>query len=73
MSISCQYCRQKIEKNSEMKSFVFSLGNIVNGQFIEKETLYYHMECLSNDKLGKNKNVVAYSNCNSNYILLIYK
>jgi len=55
MSISCQYCKQKIEKNSERNPFVFSLGNLVNGQFIEKETLYYHMECLSYDKLCKKK------------------
>ena len=59
MSISCQFCNQKINDSNVNKPIVFSLGELVNGEFLEKETLYYHIECLNNDKSYKRKKKVA--------------
>ena len=55
MSISCQSCRQKINENEKNLAFVFSLGELVNGVFLEKETFHYHLECLNNCKSYKRK------------------
>ncbi len=59
MLISCQFCRQKIETNGRDKSFVFGLGDLINGEFYEKETYYYHLECLNTIKSSKRKKKVA--------------
>ena len=50
MSISCQFCRQKIGKDDINRAFVFSFGDVVDGKFIERETQYYHADCLNNSK-----------------------
>ena len=50
MLTSCQNCRQRIDEKGETKPFVISLGDLVNGEFSEKETYYYHVECLNNYK-----------------------
>ena len=59
MSISCEFCRQKIDENGMSKPLVFSLGDLVNGEFLEKETHYYHMECLNNNKICKRKKKIT--------------
>ncbi len=55
MSISCQSCKQKINKDDKNQIFVFSLGEFINGEFLERETFHYHMECLNNYKSYKRK------------------
>lgn len=55
MSISCEACRQKINENDKNQVFVFSLGEIIKGVFLERETYHYHMECLNNYKPYKRK------------------
>ena len=47
MSISCQLCKQEICENEISKSFIFILGDLVNGIFVEGKTQYYHAECLN--------------------------
>lgn len=59
MVISCQYCKQKVDENDVKKPFVFSLGDLVDGEFLEKEKHYYHVECLNNYKSYKRKKKIA--------------
>ena len=55
MSISCQSCKQKINEAEKNQAFVFSLGEVINGVFMERETYHYHMECLNYHKPCKRK------------------
>jgi hypothetical protein len=55
MSISCHSCKQKISEADKNQAFVFSLGELINGVFLERETYHYHLECLNNHKSYKRK------------------
>jgi len=46
--IKCPICKEEIMLQNLNKHYKITLGDIINGKFLGKNTLYYHKNCLSN-------------------------
>ena len=46
--IRCPICKDEIKLQNLNQHYKITLGDIVNGKFLGKNTLYYHKECLCN-------------------------
>lgn len=44
--IVCPICKDEIKSQNLNKHYKITLGDIVNGKFLGKATLYYHKDCL---------------------------
>lgn len=44
--IICPICKDEIKPQNLNKHYKITLGDIVNGKFLGKNTLYYHKDCL---------------------------
>jgi hypothetical protein len=49
--IRCPICKGEIQVQNINKHYKITLGDIINGKFWGKNTLYYHKGCLSNMKI----------------------
>jgi hypothetical protein len=47
--IKCPICNDEINLQNLNNHYKITLGDIVNGKFWGKSTLYYHKDCLCND------------------------
>lgn len=53
--VTCPICKGEIERQNLNKHYKITLGDIINGKFLSKSTLYYHRDCLTNKKIYKER------------------
>jgi hypothetical protein len=53
--LKCPICKDEIKPQNLNKHYKITLGDIINGKFRGKTTLYYHKDCLCNNNLFKKR------------------
>ena len=53
--ITCPICKGEIERQNVSKHYKITLGDVVNGKFRGRSTLYYHKECLTNKNIDEER------------------
>ena len=56
--IKCPICKAEIKLQNLESHYKITLGDIVNGKFLGKNTLYYHKNCLCN-KTHYDKQIIS--------------
>ena len=59
----CETCKKTIDEDQLDNSFIFMIGDLIEGKFYAKKILYYHLKCLSGyESYKKNKIMLNFNN-----------
>ena len=54
----CETCKKAIDGNQLKNCFVFMIGDLIEGKFYAKKTIYYHLKCLNGYESYKKKRII---------------